>query len=252
MSPQQPKQSPGHQYKNKEPETGTDIVTTAAAVTNDTSNTIVLGADGDEQQVTRRENLLDTTAVVKEEPNSPPPKPTSPGDDGAENVRGIQLHKRSTNGDTGPKVTEIDIVGGAETSRKGQVITDGGSSKTQRTVTGPNDEEMQEVAAVVTPTEEDEATVTGLQKGKTAPREKTDENNIKKIGTTTKKFKIAKKSNAATATAAMQQLRAISTPTRNETIMRENVTFNVTGVNSQDTTVNLSAIPVLSPPSPSR
>lgn len=50
-------------------------------------------------------------------------------------------------------------------------------------------------------------------------------------------------------------LRAISTPTRNDTLMRENVTFNISGVaNCTDdlSLANLSAIPILSPPSPER
>ena len=50
-------------------------------------------------------------------------------------------------------------------------------------------------------------------------------------------------------------LRAISTPTKDDTIMRENVTFNISGVaNCTDdiSLANLSAIPILSPPSPER
>ena len=50
-------------------------------------------------------------------------------------------------------------------------------------------------------------------------------------------------------------LRAISTPTKDDTLMRENVTFNISGVaNCTDdlSLANISAIPILSPPSPDR
>ena len=50
-------------------------------------------------------------------------------------------------------------------------------------------------------------------------------------------------------------VRAISTPAQNETMMRENVSFNVTGVsNCTDdlSLANISTIPILSPPSPER
>ena len=50
-------------------------------------------------------------------------------------------------------------------------------------------------------------------------------------------------------------LRAISTPTKDDTLMRENVTFNISGVaNCTDdlSLANISAITILSPPSPDR
>ena len=50
-------------------------------------------------------------------------------------------------------------------------------------------------------------------------------------------------------------LRAISTPTKDDTLMRENVTFNISGVaNCTDdlSLANISAIPILSSPSPDR